>query len=321
MGQEIVAELNDFLWTQCMDLTLFWNPDLELTSQNIMAAVPIVHEVGLTTDYQTNIERTEVASRQVKSLAVGTTAYAIAQGTNMFVAMYSGFGMVALVHEQQPWRGGDSLGTRFEWGQSPSRKIAALRRTMLSNYGATTTATNVLKQFLIKSLTITGRRGAELHDELRRITAAFSAIKHDAKCELIDADDIESYCYSAMYESWGLPAQLSVLNEMIEDADKAASRLSESNVHEEERAFTIILIILTLVTIVGIASEVIGFVFHPEEFHANTQEAALRGVFLIIAFWLITAMVWLGHRFLVVPHGAIPKVRMKKSARGLRPGR
>lgn len=316
VGQEIIAETNDFLWTQCMDLTLFWNPELELTSANIRAVVPIVHEVGLINDYQTNIERTEVASRQVKSLTVDTTAYAIANGSNMFIAMYSGFGMVALVHEPQPWRtdGGD-LNTGFEMGRSPSRKIAALRRTMLLNYGATTTATNVLKQFLTKSLTISGSAGAEFHDNLRRIIAAFAVIKHEARCELIESDDIETYVYRSLYEKWNLPSQLEVLNEMIVDADNAASRLSESYIHTEERAFTIILILLTLITIGGIASEMIGFIFHPEEFHANTQEAALRAIFLFTAFCLMAAIVWLGRR-LLVPRGEFLKARKRGSTRG-----
>jgi ABC-type multidrug transport system fused ATPase/permease subunit len=298
VGQEIMEE-NDFLWTQCMDIILFWNQNIELTSENIRKVSPILHEIGLATDYTTNTERSEVDSSHVESLSVRTIAYAIATGDNMFVSMYSGFGMVALVFEPHPWHDGTAADI-FEISTSPSRKITALRRTLLLNYGAMTTATNALKQFLIKSLTTSGRAATiELHENLRRIIVALSVIKHEARRELIESDDIETYAYKALYEAWNLPSQIDLLSEMINDADKAASRLSESNIHEEDRTFTLILILLTLVTIGGIASEVIGFIGRPEELNASLEDGAKRlGLLFGVLFVIAALAFWVGRRLL-----------------------
>ncbi|WP_158933157.1 hypothetical protein [Acidisphaera sp. S103] len=300
VGQELMSS-NDFLWTQCMDLTLFWNPQLDLTPNNIKATSTLLHRIGLTADY-TQDTRNEVAkavneeadSGAVETLSVYTRAYGIATGDNMFISMYNGFGMVALVNEPEPWRSSGTNDVAFDFGTSPSRKIAALRRALLLNYGAMTTASNVLKQFLTKSLTSSGRNAAELHEDLRRVTAAFSSLKHDARCELIEADDIEAYVYKAMFEMWNLPSQISLLNETIDDADKAASRLSESNIHNEERTFTLILIVLTVVTILGIASEVTDFVMISEEFKATVtgffDRLIILTVFLAAAIGLAISL-------------------------------
>lgn len=230
--------------------------------------------------------RTQVPAGHLKSLAAETAAYAIAVGSNMLVAMYCSFSIVALVREEQAWRSTpETSDESFNYWWSPSRRIAALRRMMLVNYGAITTASSILTQYLRQALLVSGHGAVEFHEDLRQLTAVLSILKHEARRELIECDDVEAYVYKAIYEMWGLPSQIDILNEAIEDTDRAASRISEYNIHNEDRALNLVLVFLTVATMGGIAAETVGFALHPEEFGGAGSEIELR-VLIILAVWL-----------------------------------
>jgi hypothetical protein len=166
---------------------------------------------------------------------------------------------------------------------------------MLINYGALTEAADGLRAYLADILFLPPHAVEDRHERLRLIVATLAMVKYDARVEVTESDNMETYVYGAFCEAWGLARQSDVLTALTADADTATSRISEATTHSEERNLGILILVLTIPTMGGVLSEVYPFIIESEQPKIlNVEPLALHLILLFsvllipiaIAYWL-----------------------------------
>ena len=247
---------DDFLWTYCMDIVLYRDPRYEIVEQAVNRLVSTLHEIGLEMDQiaDRNIKRPETDEAETGYHRTSTYLLRIADGKSVD-ALYAGFGMVALVTEEEgPYPVGNIFGdyAASAW-ESPSARVVALRRRMLMNYGLLTAAADGLRAYLASILLLPNDWAIHSqHERLRLVVSALAMLKYDATREVIESDDLETYVYGDLYTAWGLAQQNRVLTGLMADADTATTRISETTSHKEERNLGILILLLTVATMGGV---------------------------------------------------------------------
>jgi hypothetical protein len=293
---------DDFLWTQCMDIILYRNPEFTLDKSGLGQATEVVHRLGLGFDYTSDVL---IAGSPVDELQTGyskTATYLLRVYTencaddhlqNSLDILYSGFGMVALVTEE---RGRYFYDQKGDASSSPSSSVSALRRRMLINYGALTEAADGLRAYLADILFLPADAVEDRHERLRLIVATLAMVKYDARAEVTESDNMETYVYGAFCQAWGLERQSDVLTALTADADTATSRISEATTHSEERNLGILILVLTIATMGGVLSEVYAFIIESEQPKILNVEPIVLHLVLLFVVLLIPIVIayWLG---------------------------
>jgi hypothetical protein len=175
---------------------------------------------------------------------------------------------------------------------SPSARVAALRRRMLINYGALTEAADGLRAYLASILLLPNDHAVyDRHERLRLIVATLAMIKYDAKRQVIESDDLETYAYGDLSVAWGMVQQINVLTSLSADADTATSRISEATSHKEERNLGLLILVLTVATMGGVLSEVYPFILEVEEPKIVKLAPVQFHSLLLLLVWIVPLLI------------------------------
>ena len=154
----------------------------------------------------------------------------------------NGFSIIALVSEEE----GDEA-------SRPSNRIKALWRQFHMNYAAITEAADGLYRIIAGTVTHPSYEYQHnAYEGLRRQVAGITLVRYVTVPQNFEADDFETVVYEGVYSAWGLGSATEALKMLLEDADRATSRLAELVVQHEDRKLSRVVMFLTMLTIISV---------------------------------------------------------------------
>ena len=174
--------------------------------------------------------------------------------------LYSGAVMVGLVFDDNTTA---ALPNQPRRVATPSIRLRSLWRTMHLHYGALTTASDGLHDFIGRAATVRGAAAVLLHSTLRETVAALSMIRLRCRRDLYTGYDLETLTYGSAHDAWDLDATDVTLGLALEGAVRVTTGVNETVTQNQERWLNNIVLSLSIITLISAAQDLSQFVGNP----------------------------------------------------------